>query len=284
MTRVNILSFDIESWFLSYESSQIDISQWSQMESRIENNLDIILRFLSTNNTNGTFYVLGWIVEQYPEVIKRIADEGHEIGYHSYYHQLPEMQGPLEFEKDLAKGLELLQKITGKKIVQYRAPRFSFNQNNGWCIPILLKHGITISSSSKSLRKIGSEKIPQTPFYFEYKAKKILELPLNQVSSVGLKWVYTGSGYFRVLPFRLIDHLYKKHEYNMAYFHPRDFDTAVPMTSKLPFYRNIMGRLGNSTTIPKLSNLMASQKFIPVGEAAGYYLEKSEELPIIKLG
>ncbi len=280
---MNIISFDIENWFLSYESSQIEISQWSGMESRIGNNLDLILSFLARHNTTGTFYVLGWVAEQHPEVVKRIAEQGHEIGYHSYYHHLPEKQGPDAFEKDLANGLRLLQKITGKDIHQYRAPRFSFGQNTGWCIPILLKHGITISSSSKSMRRVGSEKIPQTPFYFEYKAKKILELPLNQAHSFGINWVYTGSGYFRVLPLKIIDYMYGSHGYNMAYFHPRDFDPAVPFTSKLPFYRNIMGRLGNRTTVPKLSHLLTRYKFIPVGEAARHFLKNTENLPILKL-
>lgn len=99
MMRMNIISFDIESWFLSYKSSQIDTSQWLNMESRIEKNLDLILNLLSEHNTIGTFYILGWVAEQQPEVVKRIAEAGHEIGYHSYYHQMPVNQGPEAFEK-----------------------------------------------------------------------------------------------------------------------------------------------------------------------------------------
>lgn len=281
---MNVLSFDIEPWFLSYESSETDIRRWNYHDSRIELSLRKILDLLAEHKARGTFYIMGWVAERHPDVVRSIATEGHELGYHSYYHHTPAKQGPDAFEEDLSRGLGLLKQILGIGVELYRAPRFSLCENTAWTIPILLKYGIRISSSTKSLRKAGDKKIPQTPFYFEFEGKRILELPLNQASTLGIHWVFTGSGYFRILPLRIISQLYKKHDYNMAYFHPRDFDTEVPALKELPFYRNIMSRLGNRTTIPKLSYMLQKETFVTIGEAARRYSEKPDLLPVIKLG
>lgn len=265
---MNLLSFDIEDWYMSYTSSQLPVEKWPKMESRIAHNLDIILGFLEEQHQKATFYIMGWVAENKPEAIMKIAAGGHEIGYHSYYHELPVVQGPEAFEADLVKGLAILERIVGQKITQYRAPRFSFDQQTAWVIPILLRHGITISSSMMSGRPLSKAKSPQSPFIWVYKGQHILEMPLNRANTAGIPWVYTGSGFFRAFPLSLIKKMYAANAYNMAYFHPRDFDPDVPTTKLLPFYRNLMSRLGNSSTIPKLSQLMQQCNFMPVGLAA----------------
>lgn len=265
---MNLLSFDIEDWYMSYTSSQLPVQKWHEMESRIANNLGLILRFLEEKHQKATFYIMGWVAAQNPETVKKIAAAGHEIGYHSYYHELPAHQGPEAFERDLQRGLGVLEHITGVKVTQYRAPRFSFDRHTAWAIPILLKHGITISSSMMSGRPLGTALSPQSPFLWSYDGHQIIEMPLNRASTFGLHWVYTGSGFFRIFPFPLIKKMYAAGSYNMAYFHPRDFDPDVPTTPLLPYYRNIMSRLCNKTTIPKLSKLMHQSTFLAVGQAA----------------
>ncbi len=265
---MHLLSFDIEDWYMSYTSSQLPVAKWPEMQSRIAHNLDIILGFLEEKHQKATFYIMGWVAENNPETVKKIAAAGHEIGYHSYYHELPVYQGPEAFEADLVKGLAVLERIIGQKVRQYRAPRFSFDRQTAWAIPILLRHGITLSSSMMSGKPLGNESSPQSPFIWIHEGQHILEMPLNRASTLGIPWVYTGSGFFRVFPFSLINQMYAANGYNMAYFHPRDFDPDVPTTQLLPFYRNLMSRLGNSTTIPKLSKLMQQFNFLPVGQAA----------------
>ncbi|MBS4058120.1 MAG: polysaccharide deacetylase family protein [Bacteroidales bacterium] len=281
---MNILTFDIEDWYMSYDSSQIAVERWPAMESRIASNITDILQFLETHQLRATFFIMGWVAGHNPEVIRKIARAGHEIGYHSYHHDLPLKQGPEVFEEDLCKGLSLLRALTGQQVCLYRAPRFSFSENTAWCIPILLRHGINISSSAKSGRMLNSYRIPQEPVFLEYGNEILLELPLNRAKTLGLNWVYTGSGYFRLLPFSLLNRLYGQSSYNMAYFHPRDFDTDVPQTALLPFYRNIMCRMGNSSTVPKLSALLETYRFVSVGKAAETYLEKPQDIPRLHLG
>jgi len=238
---------------MSYDGSQIDQRMWPTLESRIEANLNDILAFLKNNNALATFYIMGWIAEKFPETVKKIAQAGHEIGYHSWFHEQPVKQGRQQFTKDLKDGLEILEQITSKKVIQYRMPRFSLNHNTAWVIPILLENGIQVSSSTLSGRKLNKGTISDHPVMFDYQGHSILEFPLSRASIFGLNHVYTGSGYVRIMPLKLIQKLYARHTYNMAYFHPRDFDPAVPTTPLLPFYRNIMSRLGNKTTKTKLS-------------------------------
>ena len=280
---MNILSIDVEDWYMSYDSSQIAVSAWHSLESRIRPNIESILAFLDSNNTKATFYIMGWVAEHHPGLAREIVKQGHEVGYHSYHHQLPVKQGPDAFERDLVEGLKVLEDDIGQKVVHYRAPRFSLCHRTNWTLPILVSHGIEVSSSVKSVRRFGSELVPIHPFYFSYEGISLLEMPLNQASWAGINWVFTGSGYFRIMPFWLIRKLYLQYDYNMAYFHPRDFDTDVPTTSLLPFYRNIMCRLGNHTTTVKLSRLMNELDFLTVGAAAAKAKESPGTLPVLYL-
>ena len=281
--QLNILSFDVEEWFMSYDASQIAVERWPELPGRIRENLYDIISFLVLTNQKATFYIMGWVAEHYPEVVKMIADHGHEIGYHSYFHELPLKQGPQLFEEDLKRGLGLLQDITSEKVRLYRAPRFSMDCATAWAIPILLRHGIELSSSVMSGSECAKQRLPPFPFLFEYKGLFLPEMPLNRARTFGLYWVYTGSGYFRIMPYQLIKKMYDSHAYNMAYFHPRDFDNQVPKTKLLPFYRNIMSNLGNTSTIPKLKKLMSTNTFLPV-EAAYKQFKTNHDLPVIKLG
>ena len=279
---LNILSFDIEEWFMSYDSSQIPVRQWKELPARIEPNIRDMLQFLEASGLTATFYIMGWVAERYPQVVRAIYTAGHEIGYHSYYHELPLTQGPKAFEEDLVRGLGLLQSITGQKVLLYRAPRFSLDCATAFTLPLLHKHGITVSSSVMSGRNCQGKPLPAHPFVFEFEGIKMAEVPLNRKQTFGLYWVYSGSGYFRILPLWLIRKLYAASNFNMAYFHPRDFDTFVPKTRLLPFYRNIMSNLGNRTTISKLQQLIPELNFRPVGKAWEVYQAEHSIITTIK--
>jgi peptidoglycan-N-acetylglucosamine deacetylase len=274
--QLNLLTFDIEEWYLSYESSQITTEKWSTLESRVEPSVRTILTFLEANSVKATFFVMGYTADRHPGLIKEIADGGHDIGYHSYRHQLPATQGPKAFAKDLSDGLNLLRDITGKTITLYRAPRFSLCQKTVWMLPILAGHGITTSSSTRAGTPFGNTRMPALPFRFQFKNLEILEYPLITANPFGIKLPYSGSGFFRLLPAHVIRHYYKKNIYNNAYFHPRDFDINLPTTPLLPFYRNIMNRLGNSTTLPKLTQILKNHTFMSISQANKYLIPDAQ--------
>lgn len=279
--KLNLLSIDIEEWYLSYDSSQITPAKWPLLESRVEQSTRVFLSLLEKHRQKASFFVLGWVAARHPELVREIAEAGHEIGYHSCEHVLPVNQGPQAFEADLVHGINLLESITGKRPLQYRAPMFSLCHESSWAIPLLMKHGIEISSSYKAYQHINGFKVPNEPFWFEHDGRRLLEFPLNRLNLPLLNWVYTGSGYFRLLPEGIIRRLFSSSDYNMAYFHPRDFDTEVPSTPLLPAYRNKMNRIGNSTTALKLEMLMNEMKFHSLAEGAK--LLNGDQLPVIGL-
>lgn len=264
---MNLLSIDLEDWYTSYESSEIPVSRWASLESRIEYNTMTILDFLECHGQAATFYVLGWVAERHPGLIRRIAAMGHEIGYHSWDHVRPLRQGSEAFGRDLERGVGAIASACGHRPLHYRAPGFMPGNVIGWMIPRLIRHGFASSSSFQAWSRLGRFIVPGKPFYFHTPEGSLPEFPLHPYRIAGLQLHYSGGGYFRMLPRRLLLRLYRRSNYHITYFHPRDFDPRVPHTSMQPVYRYLMNRLGNASTIPKLSTLLKEHKFITTGEA-----------------
>jgi polysaccharide deacetylase family protein (PEP-CTERM system associated) len=264
---VNILSFDIEEWFLSNDSSQINKDQWPILPKRVISPTLKILDLLDRYDQKATFFILGWTAQHQKDLVKEISLRGHDIGFHGYDHSLPVNQKPDLFEKELIEGLSLLEKQSGKQVTMYRAPIFSLNDQSFWIIPILLRNGITISSSSRAHQAIPGGLVPNEPFLLQGRDGILCDFPLTISKLAGLSFVYSGSGYLRAFPLSFIRRQFMRHEYNMVYFHPRDFDLDVPKTPLLPFYRNWMNRFGNHTTEAKLEALMQSMSFLPLSRA-----------------
>lgn len=261
---LNILTFDIEDWYLSYHSSQIPLDKWPELESRTHRNTVRILDILSELGIRATFFILGYEAEKNPQLIKLIASAGHEIGFHSYYHVPPEYQQPAVFEKELREGLRLLNQLTNREVKFYRAPVFSLNARSLYILDILLRNGIQVSSSAVAGCRIGQKHVPAMPFAW---SGGLIEFPLPVLSRNYLRLPYSGGGYFRSLPFRLTQGIARQRSYNMWYFHPRDFDENVPTTPLLPWYRNSMTRLGTGKSIEKFRKLLKRFRFISLGEA-----------------
>lgn len=280
-SQLNLLSIDVEDWYLSYDSSQIPVNRWHELPDRVEVGVRVFMQLLHKHQLTATFFFLGWVARRHPELVKEIADAGHEIGFHSMLHEMPGKKGPQKFEQELEEGLDLLQTIAGVRPVSYRAPMFSLCDESRWAIPLLMKHGIRLSSSYKAFQRINGHIAPNAPFCFRKEEQQLIEFPLNRLNLPLLNWVYSGSGYFRMLPYAAIEHFFSRSSYNMAYFHPRDFDIAVPATPLLPPYRNLMNRTGNSSSLPKLEKLLTKFNFTSLQNAASGIDCRS--LPLIQL-
>jgi peptidoglycan-N-acetylglucosamine deacetylase len=275
--KTHILSFDIEDWFLCRQDKRNHPQFWNQFPQRVEENSFRILSFLDELKLKAHFFVLGYIAETHPDLIKEIARRGHSIGFHSYYHLKPELQSSKQFEEELVKGLTLLENLTGMKIMGYRAPGFSLNASCLWIIPILKKHGILYSSSTKAGRHLHSQKIPNQPFQIIYQDTSMIEFPLNRVFG----YPFSGSGYFRILPLKILTTLYNHSNYINSYFHPRDFDEELPNSSHLPIMRNLMNRVGTKNSLHKIKTIFKHQKILRFDEA--HLLAKQNgELPVLR--
>jgi polysaccharide deacetylase family protein (PEP-CTERM system associated) len=282
---MNILTFDIEEWFHILDNKSTKTSrEWSSYETRIHYNMDKIFDLLENQNSKATFFVVGWIAEKYPELVKRIDNSGYEIGSHTNMHQLMYEQSLNEVESDLQRSIETIQGITGKKLRAFRAPGFSITEKNKWVFEVLAKNGITHDSSIFPAGRAhgGFPSYSKAkPSIIEINGYKLKEFPINTASLLTIKWIYSGGGYFRLTPYNLIKHWTKSSDYVMTYFHPRDFDPEQPMIKELSFVRKFKSYVGLKNCKNKLHNWITDFEFIDLKTADR--LINWSEVPIIKL-
>jgi peptidoglycan-N-acetylglucosamine deacetylase len=253
-----ILTFDLEEWFhLCLADDTTD--KWSSHEKRFKENIDFLLELLNSKNIKATFLVLGWIAKEYPEVIKEISTQGHDIGSHSYFHELIYNQSYDQFKEDLNKSLAILEDITEKQIEIYRAPAFSINDQTKWALELLLERGIrydlSLFQGNHSLGGISGIKINE-PFFIETPSGTLLEYPISITDILNVSFATCGGGYFRLLPYEIIRQLLKRKSYRMTYFHPRDFDYLQPRIKMSPikYFKTYIGLKNSKEKLIKLVN------------------------------
>lgn len=252
---MNILTFDIEEWFHCDFIS--DSSTWVKYESRIHQSMDRILQLLADKNRKGTFFILGWISENYPDVVRNIHKNGHEIGCHSFNHGLIHSMDKMSFYTDTEKAIKLLEDNIGEKIIFYRAPGFSITNNTPWAFEVLYKLGIEIDCSVfPSKHDYGGfldfgECIPAR---ICYNGLEIKEFPINVHNLLNRNIVFSGGGFFRLFPYPIIKKWTKESSYVMSYFHPRDFDSDQPVLPQLSFIRRFKSYYGLKGSFNKFNN------------------------------
>ena len=268
---MKILTFDIEEWFhiLDNRSTKTELN-WNNYEVRIHCNMDIIFDFLISNKLKATFFIVGWIAKKYPEIVRKIDSLGFEIGSHSNMHQLIYELNPSQIHDDTKKSIFILEDLIGKKILSYRAPGFSITEKNKWAFDVLTELGITKDCSIfPSSRAHGGfpnygEAFPSIILHNGIKMK---EFPINTVSVFGKPFVYSGGGYFRLLPYYLIKNWTNNSNYVMTYFHPRDFDHTQPIIKELSLYRKFKSYVGLKSCMPKLKKWVNDFDFIDLRSA-----------------
>lgn len=268
---IRILTFDIEDWFhlLNYSPSE-SIQNWNQYECRIHQNTERILHFLSDNQQKASFFILGWIAEKYPQIVKKIINQGHEIGLHSYAHQLYYMQTKSEFKYDLQRSVDLLSNLYGNPIYLHRAAGFSINKQNLWVFEELANQKITVDSSVFPARHTMNtfREFPFTkPCIIKNHHFKLKELPINVAKYAGLRFVFSGGGFFRCFPYPLISKFTKQSDYIMSYFHPRDFDIDKKNLKYLSIKRRFISSYGTNSCLDKLQQWISKNHFTDIHTA-----------------
>lgn len=269
---MKILTFDIEDWFhiLDHPTTK-DVAGWSNFPSRIDMGVDRILSMLDDHNTKATFFCLGWVGEKFPHIVKRIANSGHQIGSHSFAHQLVYQQSANEFKSDLKKSVDTLQQIIGQKVNSYRAPGFSITRESAWALECLIEQGIETDCSVFAANR-GHGGVPQLenatqPFILNSNMGVLKCFPMNAIQIFGRKFVFSGGGYFRILPFSANYLAFSSSRYVMTYFHPRDFDPGQPRLRDLSYYRTFKSYVGLKTSERRLRKILGAFRFQTVENA-----------------
>lgn len=268
---MNVLTFDVEDWFHVLDNDATrSVDSWSQYPTRIHSMVDCILEILDTHNVCATFFCLGWIAERYPEVIYKIHASGHEIGSHSYAHQLAYDQSRTQFQHDLKRSVSLLEDIVGDKIRSYRAPGFSLTYSNRWVFDVLIENGIEVDCSIfPAERAHGGYKefSNHGPVLVKTASGTIREMPINVYSILGRPVIFSGGGYFRLFPYFFIRHFAKQSSYLMTYLHPRDFDWRQPLVPGLGLKRRFKSYYGLRNTTKKLNRMLNEFDFTGLQQA-----------------
>lgn len=257
---MRILNFDLEEWFHILDSPLTKTEkEWGKYEKRLPQNLDRILKLLDDRNQKATFFCVGWVARNFPDLIRKVDSLGYEIGTHSDMHQLIYEQNRDEFRKDLKTAIKSIEDITGKKVRAYRAPGFSLREETKWVFEILIENGIEIDCSIFPAKRAhgGFESFIATePSLLKIGDNFIKEFPINVFQIAFKRFVFSGGGYFRVLPYPVINFLMQQSDYVMTYFHPRDFDPEQPMIKGLPLLRKLKSYYGLKTAFKKIEKLL----------------------------
>jgi len=264
----NALSFDVEDWYQVENLKEvIKFKDWPKCKKRLSKNINKILNILKQKNVKATFFILGWIAEHYPEIVKKIVKQGHEIATHGYKHTLIYKQKPEKFESELKKSINLIEKITNKKILGHRAASFSITKKSLWAISILKKLGLKYDSSIFPIKRktYGIPKAPISPYNIK---KDFIEFPLSTIYFLG-KNIPIGGGYFRVSPYFITKWVIKKaNKQNrpaIVYLHPWEFDPDQPKL-KISFFKKFRHYTNLDKTEKRFKKLLDDFEFAPVKE------------------
>ena len=267
---MKILTFDIEDWYnCDFISNNFN---WNSYEVRIYEGVDRILQHLENENIKATFFCLGWIAQNHPDIIKRIHSHGHHIGCHSYQHQLLYRLNRKEFIEDTLKAKTLLENLIGSSVDSYRAPGFSVSENNLWVFEELYNLGFRYDCSVLSAKHdyggFKNFKINKPVKLKLSNGNIIKEFPMSTFDKFGNSMIFSGGGYFRFYPYSLIKLFSKNSDYLMTYFHPRDFDPNQPILKNLPFIRKFKSYVGLKYSFSKFKRYTKDFDFISLKEAS----------------
>ncbi len=265
-----LLSIDVEDWFQVENLKQaISKDSWEHNLSRVERNIELILNLLKERNTKATFFVLGWIAERHPELIKKIFNEGHEIGCHGYNHDLLSNLTHENFHQDLLKAKNVLEDITGENIIGYRAPSFSITD---WAIDIICNLGFKYDSSyfpisaHKRYGKLKNIK-PQKSSLFEIK-NNFYQVMLSYVEFGKIKLPWAGGLYFRAIPYSIfksgIKNILSNKDYYLFYIHPWEFDPEQPRIKNIKLNYRLRHYTNLNKTEDKFKKLIRDFSFCPI--------------------
>jgi len=282
---INALTVDVEDYFqvTSFEDV-VPRSQWASRESRVVASTERLLELFAKHGVRGTFFVLGWVAERFPELVRRIDAAGHELGCHSFWHRLIYDLSPQEFRDDVRRAKRAIEDASGRRVSAFRAPSFSITRRSMWALEVLVEEGFTIDSSifPTTHDRYGVSGAEPQAHLVETPSGPIAELPMTVVKFGRVAMPVGGGGYFRLYPLALTRRLLARVNLVHArpfvfYIHPWEVDPDQPrirggsLSSRFRHYVNLR------STARKLDTLLGSFRWGTVSEVARHSL--GQQLP-----
>lgn len=264
----NAMTVDVEDYFhVEAFFPHIPRAEWDTRECRIEQNVERILELFAQTDTKATFFTLGWIAERYPNLVRSIVSNGHELASHGYAHFRADQQSRPMFTSDVQRAKKLLEDVGGVPVHGYRATSFSITRTNLWAMNALEEAGYRYSSSTFPIRHdlYGIEEQPRFAFY-PLEDSDFIEIPVTTVRRFGENWPSGGGGYFRLLPYALFkanlqNVISKDRQPCMFYFHPWEIDPEQPRINGVSLKTRVRHYLNLDRTHVRLAQLLRDFKW-----------------------
>lgn len=266
----HIFTVDVEDYFhVNAFDGVVSRDDWGRHPSRVARNIDILLDLLARHDTTATFFVLGWVADHHPEVVRAIARAGHEIASHGWWHRKVSSLTPDQFAQDCRESKDILEDVSGQAVYGYRAPSFSIVPGGEWAFDVLLDEGYRYDSSLFPIRRpgYGYPDAPPVPHFIRRAGGALVQFPLATTKWGRLRLPAAGGGYFRQFPYALTRRAFREHGVNgvpgVFYIHPWEIDPDQPrmpvsMLTRIRHYR------GLRYTLPKLHRLLSEFRFTSV--------------------
>lgn len=235
MNLVNAFTVDVEDYFqVSKFDNVIRRDQWSRCESRVVANTHRILELLDRHDVKGTFFVLGWVADRFPQLVRDIQSGGHECGSHSHEHRLVYRQTPQAFRDDLRRSRQAIADACGERVTAYRAPSFSITKRSLWALDVLAEEGFLADSSIFPIHHDHYGIPGAEPGFHRITtaAGPLWEFPPSVVRLLRLNLPVAGGGYFRLYPLswtmRWLRQINQAARPFLFYIHPWELDPEQP--------------------------------------------------------
>lgn len=267
----NALTIDFEDW---YQGLEIPHTQWAGYEDRVVPAGRRLLGLLEEMGTRATFFVLGYVAEQHPEIVREIAAAGHEIGTHGYSHTLIYQQTPDLFRSEMDRSIKLLEDLTGKQVLGHRAPFFSITRDSLWALEVLGELGIRYDSSIFPVLnyRYGIEDAPRWPYTLAAGAQNLMEFPISTWKLLGRNLPIAGGAYFRIYPYAFTRRAFRSVNGNgypaVFYIHPWELDPEHPRI-QLPRRISLTHYFNLQKTEDRFRRLLRDFSFAPMKEVLG---------------
>lgn len=270
---MHCLTFDVEEHFqVTAFESPMRRRHWDQFESRVERNTAKILELLEPYKARATFFILGWVAERHPLLVRKLAEQGHEIASHGYAHEVITAQTPEHFREDIRKAKQILEDTTGLPVHGYRAPSFTITAETQWALPIIAEEGYLYDSSVFPVRHDRYGMPDANPWCHQVETRSgfLWEVPLSTLKVGGLRLPIAGGGYLRLYPYGVLRWMLRRVEAQghplVLYLHPWELDPQQPrmngpLLSKFRHYVNL------HKTERRLAGLLNDFSFAPLREA-----------------
>ena len=241
----NALTVDVEEYFhVSAFSSVIDRRQWGTLQSRVESNTGRLLELFDSDAVKATFFVLGWVADRYPNLVRTISAQGHEVACHGWSHDLVYRQTPAVFREETVRAKALLEDLAGAPVEGYRAASYSITGRSLWALDVLAEAGFRYDSSIFPIRhdRYGMPAAPRFPHARQTQGgRAIVEFPLSTLNLAGFRLPVAGGGYFRLFPYAVtrlgVRASNRRHQPFAFYLHPWEIDPDQPRVAASPLSR-----------------------------------------------